>query len=53
MTSDRAHWESAYAERTPEKVSWFEPRPKRSLELISTLEELTDWTLWADKTLSF
>jgi SAM-dependent methyltransferase len=34
MTDERAHWESTYAERTPEKVSWFEPRPQRSLELI-------------------
>lgn len=34
MTDDRAHWESTYTERTPEKVSWYEPRPQRSLELI-------------------
>jgi ubiquinone/menaquinone biosynthesis C-methylase UbiE len=35
MTDERAHWESTYAERTPEQVSWFEPRPQRSLELIT------------------
>lgn len=29
-----AHWENTYSERTPEKVSWCEPRPQRSLELI-------------------
>jgi methylase of polypeptide subunit release factors len=34
VTDERAHWESTYAERTPEKVSWFEPCPQRSLELI-------------------
>lgn len=34
MTDERAHWQSTYAERSPEKVSWFEPRPQRSLELI-------------------
>ncbi len=34
MTDDRAHWESTYAERTPEKVSWYETRPQRSLDLI-------------------
>lgn len=34
MADERAHWESTYSEKTPEKVSWFEPRPQRSLELI-------------------
>jgi hypothetical protein len=33
VTDDRAHWENTYAERTPEKVSWYETRPQRSLEL--------------------
>ncbi len=34
VTDERAHWESAYAERAPEEVSWYEPLPKLSLELI-------------------
>lgn len=34
MTDERAHWESTYTEKRPEKVSWYEPRPQRSLELI-------------------
>jgi hypothetical protein len=34
MTDERAHWENTYSERTPEKVSWCEPRPQRALELI-------------------
>jgi hypothetical protein len=34
MTVDRAHWEDSYSKKTPDKVSWYEPRPQRSLELI-------------------
>jgi SAM-dependent methyltransferase len=34
VSSDRAHWENAYAEKTPDKVSWYESRPEHSLELI-------------------
>ena len=34
MSGDRAHWENTYSEKTPEKVSWYESRPQRSLELI-------------------
>lgn len=34
MTSDRAHWESTYAAKQPDRVSWYEPVPRRSLELI-------------------
>jgi len=34
VSGDRAHWENTYSEKTPEKVSWYEPRPQRSLELI-------------------
>jgi ketosteroid isomerase-like protein/ubiquinone/menaquinone biosynthesis C-methylase UbiE len=34
VTDDRAHWESTYAKKTPEEVSWYEPVPQRSLELI-------------------
>ena len=38
MTDERAHWESTYVERAPERVGWFEPRPQRSLELIQAAE---------------
>lgn len=38
MTDERARWESTYAERTPETVSWFESRPQHSLELIEAAE---------------
>jgi hypothetical protein len=34
VTDARAHWESTYAKKTPEEVSWHEPVPQRSLELI-------------------
>jgi SAM-dependent methyltransferase len=34
VSSDRTHWENTYASRTPEKVSWYEPLPQRSVELI-------------------
>jgi 2-polyprenyl-3-methyl-5-hydroxy-6-metoxy-1,4-benzoquinol methylase len=34
VNNEPAHWENTYADRTPEKVSWYEPRPQRSLELI-------------------
>ncbi len=34
MTVDRAHWEDSYSKKTRDKVSWYEPRPQRSLELI-------------------
>jgi ubiquinone/menaquinone biosynthesis C-methylase UbiE len=34
VTGDRVHWETTYAERTPEKLSWYEPLPQRSLDLI-------------------
>ncbi|MDZ7809551.1 MAG: hypothetical protein U5L11_04550 [Arhodomonas sp.] len=30
----KGHWESVYEQRTPEAVSWFQPRPERSLRLI-------------------
>jgi SAM-dependent methyltransferase len=35
--SDRGHWETVYAEREPEAVSWFEPSPQTSLRLIEAL----------------
>jgi ubiquinone/menaquinone biosynthesis C-methylase UbiE len=31
---DRAHWEQTYAEKEPDRVSWFQDRPVRSLHLI-------------------
>ena len=34
MSGDRSHWENTYSRKAPEKVSWYEPRPRRSLELI-------------------
>lgn len=34
MAFDRAHWEDSYSKKAPEEVSWYEPRPQRSLELI-------------------
>jgi rhodanese-related sulfurtransferase/2-polyprenyl-3-methyl-5-hydroxy-6-metoxy-1,4-benzoquinol methylase len=32
-----AHWERVFAERAPEEVSWFEPEPRVSLEMIDAL----------------
>jgi len=34
VSSDRAHWENTYASKPTDKVSWYEPRPEHSLELI-------------------
>ena len=33
----RAHWERVFAERGPAEVSWFEPAPRTSLEMIDAL----------------
>lgn len=30
----RAHWQTAYERRDPAQLSWYEPMPERSLELI-------------------
>lgn len=30
----KQHWERVYAQRAPEQVSWYQPRPERSLALI-------------------
>lgn len=36
MTSEpRSHWQSAYLDRDPEAVSWFEPVPEASLAMIA------------------
>ena len=32
--TDRAHWEDRYSAKAIEQLSWYEPRPQRSLELI-------------------
>jgi len=32
--SDRAHWEGRYSAKAPEAVSWYEPHPQRSVELV-------------------
>jgi SAM-dependent methyltransferase len=34
VPDDRAHWERAYAEKTPVRVSWYELLPQHSLALI-------------------
>jgi SAM-dependent methyltransferase len=34
VADERSHWEASYSKKTPEEVSWYEPRPQRSLELI-------------------
>ena len=38
MAVDRAHWEQTYAEKEPDRVSWFQERPARSLRLIKAAE---------------
>jgi len=35
VITDRAHWQNVYAQRASEEVSWYEPRPLRSLDLIA------------------
>src|SRR5713101_9622876 len=35
MAADRkAHWESVFQKRADDELSWYEPRPEHSLELI-------------------
>jgi SAM-dependent methyltransferase len=34
VAGDRAHWEDRYSTEAPEELSWYQPRPQRSLELI-------------------
>jgi SAM-dependent methyltransferase len=38
MAVDRAHWEKTYAEKEPDRVSWFQDRPARSLDLIQAAQ---------------
>jgi SAM-dependent methyltransferase len=33
----KAHWESVYASRVPAELSWYQPEPTRSLELLAQL----------------
>jgi SAM-dependent methyltransferase len=42
VSGNRDHWQSTYAQRTPQQVSWYEPRPLRSLELIAATGVATD-----------
>lgn len=34
MRDRRDHWEGVYRRRAPDEVSWYQPRPDRSLDLI-------------------
>jgi 2-polyprenyl-3-methyl-5-hydroxy-6-metoxy-1,4-benzoquinol methylase len=37
VDGSRQHWEAVYAQRDPRAVSWYEPTPEVSLELIEGL----------------
>jgi SAM-dependent methyltransferase len=34
MAAERTRWEATYAEKRPDRVSWYQVMPRRSLELI-------------------
>ena len=34
MTDRKAHWERIYRERAAPELSWYQPQPRLSLELI-------------------
>jgi SAM-dependent methyltransferase len=34
MVVDRTHWEKTYAEQDPDRVSWFQEVPRRSLQFV-------------------
>lgn len=38
MNKDRQHWDKVYSEKPPTEVSWYEPMPQISLELIKSCE---------------
>jgi SAM-dependent methyltransferase len=38
----KEHWESIYASKSPDQVSWFQPRPTVSLDLIRRVAPRTD-----------
>lgn len=37
MPGDKQHWETIYAQKKPNEVSWFQQDPTRSLELIRSV----------------
>ena len=41
----KAHWEAVYRERRPEQVSWYQPEPTLSLELIRSVAAPEDAVL--------
>lgn len=38
VVESRGHWQALYEKRRPNEVSWYEPRPERSLDLIEAAE---------------
>ena len=36
-TDSKAHWEAVYQSRSPTELSWYQPQPTRSLELLEQL----------------
>jgi ubiquinone/menaquinone biosynthesis C-methylase UbiE len=38
MQREREHWDHIYVEKEPDAVSWFEPVPRSSLEVIDDLD---------------
>jgi hypothetical protein len=42
VTDASAHWDSAYGDRGPAGLSWYEPTPRVSLEVISSLAVPSD-----------
>ena len=38
QTERHQHWERVYTERNPNSVSWFQPHPRTSLELVEKAE---------------
>lgn len=46
MSNDRKdHWENIYQTRSPDQVSWFQPTPALSLELIRECHLAPDHTI--------
>jgi ubiquinone/menaquinone biosynthesis C-methylase UbiE len=37
LSGNRAHWERVYLDDSPQSLSWFEPEPRGSLEIIDSL----------------
>ena len=38
----KAHWEKIYATKANDEVSWYQPLPKDSLDLITNLKLIKD-----------